>query len=114
VYYVCTRSNDKRCKEKPIREENLVNQLLQVIDRVDMDEIGAKEQIMREVEKYRQLAYTVFGKEAELDRAPLEADMRKYTKYVLTRGTKDEKRELLGCLKSKLEVKDKKLRFSIE
>jgi len=114
VYYVCTRSNDKRCKEKPIREENLVSQLLQVIDRVDMDEIGAKEQIMREVEKYRQLAYTVFGKEAELDRAPLEADVRKYAKYVLTRGTKEEKRELLGCLKSKLEVKDKKLRFSIE
>ena len=114
VYYVCTRFKDKYCKERPIREEELLTQLLSVIDRVDVDEIGMKEQIMREIARYRHLAHGVLGKEIELDKGPLEADIRKYAKYVLVHGHKDQKREVLQCLRSKVELKDKTIRFRAE
>jgi DNA invertase Pin-like site-specific DNA recombinase len=109
VYYHCTRFKDKHCKEKPIREENLVSQLLHIIDKVDIDEIGAREQIEREVTRYRQLAYGVLGQELELDRKPYEADVRRYTKHILVHGSKDEKREILGCIKSRIELRGKSL-----
>ena len=109
VYYVCTRFKDKYCKEKPIREEELVRQLHRIIDKVDIDEIGAREQIEREIARYRQLAHSVLGREVELDRTPLEADVRRYAKHVLVNGTKGEKREILGCLRGHIEFRDKGL-----
>lgn len=107
VYYCCTRFKDKFCKERPIREEQLLGQLLHIIDKVDIDEIGAREQIDREIIRYRQFANSVLGHEADLGLRPIDADVRKYAKHVLVHGTKDEKREVLGCLKSRIELKDK-------
>jgi DNA invertase Pin-like site-specific DNA recombinase len=109
VYYNCTRFKDKFCKQRPIREEEILRQLLELLDKLDIDEIGAKEQIMREVVKYRRLSHGVLGKETELDKGPIEADVRKYAKYVLEYGSREEKRELLSCLKSKISINDKVL-----
>jgi len=36
-----------------------------------------------------------------------DIDIRNYAKYVLREGKDVEKRELLGCLKSKIELKNK-------
>ncbi len=113
VYYHCTRYNDKRCKEKPIREENLVEQLLRIIDKVDNNEIGARAQIGKEVARYRQIAYGVLGYEPELVRVPPEADVRQYTKHVLKYGTKEERREIIGCLDGRIELKSKNLGIRI-
>ena len=33
-----------------------------------------------------------------------EVDIRTYAKYVLKEGTNEEKRELMGCFKSKLKI----------
>src|SRR3989344_462548 len=57
VYYHCTRGKNHRCKEKPLREEQLLDQLLRLIDRVEVDEIGLKEQVQHEIAKYRQFSY---------------------------------------------------------
>jgi len=114
VYYHCTRFKDKRCKEKPIREENMVAQLLHIIEKVDIDEIGAREQIEREVTRYRQLAYGVLGQELELDRKPYEADVRRYAKHVLAHGTKEEKREILQHLRGRIEIKDTNIVMKIK
>ncbi len=40
-----------------------------------------------------------------------DADIRNYAKYLLTEGTIFEKRELLGCLKSQINLKDKKIYY---
>ena len=45
VYYHCTHASDRYCKEKPIREENLVEQLVSIIEKIDLDEIGIKDKI---------------------------------------------------------------------
>jgi hypothetical protein len=36
-------------------------------------------------------------------------DIRGYAKYVLREGTNEEKRELLGCLKSRIYLAEKKI-----
>jgi hypothetical protein len=43
------------------------------------------------------------------DKIEIDVDVRNYTKYLLKEGTLIEKRELLGCLQSKLFLKDKKV-----
>lgn len=109
VYYACTRNHDKYCKEKPIREEELIEQLRQLIGKVDLDEIGTREKIEQEIRRYKQFSYSVLGKETSFDKGEIEADIRNYAKHVLTNGTKDEKRAILDCLKSRIEVKDKSI-----
>jgi len=109
VYYHCNKFKDRHCKEGAIREENLIEQLLEIIDKIDIDEIGAKEKIEREINKYRKFSYSVLGKTTEFDRSVKEADIRSYAKYILANGTKDEKREILGCIQSKIELKNKRV-----
>lgn len=36
-------------------------------------------------------------------------DIRGYAKYVLREGTNEEKREILGCLKSRIYLAEKKI-----
>ena len=38
-----------------------------------------------------------------------EVDIKEYAKYLLLEGTKDEKREILACLKTQLYLKDQKI-----
>jgi len=109
VYYHCTKSKDRNCKEKPIREEELLNQLLRIIDKIDIDEIGIKDKIQHELSKYKKFSYSVLGRESELDNRTLETDIRSYAKYVLMNGSKDEKRELLSCRRSRIEMKNKEI-----
>ncbi len=111
VYYHCTHGADRYCKEKTIREEDLVIQLLEIIDKIDIDEIGIKEEIQKEIQKYQQFSYMVLGKETEFDNKPIDADVRNYTKHILKNGTREAKRELLKCLKSRLKIKDKKIYY---
>jgi DNA invertase Pin-like site-specific DNA recombinase len=107
VYYHCTRGKDRNCKEKAIREEKLLNQLLRLIDKIDIDEIGTKEKIIQEVQRYRKFSYGVLNQETDFNQRPINVDIRNYAKYILTEGSKDEKRELLSCLRSRLEIKEK-------
>jgi len=39
----------------------------------------------------------------------LDVDVRNYAKYMLKEGTMIEKRELLGCLKNRIVLKDKQI-----
>lgn len=114
VYYHCTRNRDRRCNEKPIREERLIGQLLQLIDRMELDEIGLREQAQHELAKYRYFTNGVLSKDVQLEAISLEADIRRYAKYILIHGTKDQKREVLSCLRDKLMVKDKCLILHVD
>lgn len=109
VYYHCNHSADRYCTEKTIREEELLEQLMLLIDKIDIDEIEAKEKIQEEINKYKQFSYAVLGRETEFDKKTIEADLRNYIKHVLRTGTKDQKREILDCLRSEVVVLDKRI-----
>lgn len=79
-----------------------------------MDEIGTREKTHQEINKFRKLSYGVLGRETDFDNRPMEVDIRNYAKHVLLNGARDEKRELLGCIRSRLEIKDKVVFLKLE
>ena len=109
VYYGCCKFYDKQCKCGYIREEDLIKQLDAMLDNLDLDEIGMKEHIKSEVERYKKFQSGVLGIKEKIKVADIE--IRNYAKYVLREGTNFEKRELLSCLKSKLVLNNKVLSF---
>ena len=106
VYYKCTQQVKKLCGQPSIREEELLRQLTDLMDKVDIDQIGARQKLENEVLRFNRFSEGVLGKKA----APsikTEIDIRNYAKYILREGTRDEKREILSCLKSKIYLKDR-------
>ena len=109
VYYGCCKFYDKQCKCGYIREEDLVKQLETMLDILDLDEIGMREHLKSEVERYKKFQSGVLGVKDKIKVADIE--IRNYAKYVLREGTNFEKRELLSCLKSRLVMQNKVLSF---
>ena len=107
IYYSCTKHKDHNCKNPYMNEDQLIEQLAEIIDKVDIDEIGAKEIIKREIVKHNKLRAGVFGIK-EKEKLP-EIDVRSYAKYLLREGTIYEKRELLENLRNRIVMKDKKI-----
>ena len=107
VYYFCTRAKNIDCKNPPINEQGLIAELIELIDKIDIDDIGVKGAIEKELARFNKFRIGVLGHKKE-SRNP-EIDIRNYAKYLLAEGTIYEKRELLSYLKSKLTLKDKKI-----
>jgi len=104
-YYGCTKSRDKNCKPEYIKEEDLIQQFIQLIDQIDLDEAGIKEKIEIETGRMKKFQSSLLGKQEKIETTNI--DLRNYAKYILRDGRNVEKRELLGCLKSKLLLKSK-------
>ncbi len=101
IYYGCNRSRDLHCKCGYIREEELIKQLVELLGELDMDQKFISKKFDSEMERTVKFQKKFFG----VDNPELsmkEFDPRQYAKHVLTQGTVEEKRELLGCLKNKL------------
>jgi len=107
VYYFCTKARNIDCKNQPINEINLINELTELVDRIDLDELGIKDKIEKELIRFNKFRIGVLGHKKEVSN--LDIDIRNYAKYLLKEGTIIEKRELLSLLKSKLVLKDKKI-----
>ena len=105
VYYGCTKSKDKNCKCGYIEEKELIVQFSNLIDKIDLDEIGMKEKIKTEVERFKKFQKTLLGIKEKVEIGDI--DIRNYAKYILKDGTDIEKRELLGCLRNKITLKNK-------
>jgi site-specific DNA recombinase len=110
IYYGCTRSRDIKCKGGYMREEEMVNQLIQLIDRLDVNELKVKYQIDAEFDRYRKFQ-GILGLDKNEMKLP-EIDAKTYAKYLLKSGTAIEKRELLGSLKTAVVLIDKKICLS--
>ncbi len=106
VYYHCNRSRDMHCPEKYIREEVLIEQLFKVMDQINLNKISAQEKLIREMERYNRFNRNVLGKSTDNNTKIPKVDIRNYAKYILADGSREEKRELLSCLKTKLYLKD--------
>jgi hypothetical protein len=111
IYYGCGRSKDHDCKCGYIREDELIKQMCELIDEIDLDKAGLKQKLQRELERFHRFQDSVLGVDPEKIKKR-EVDMRNYAKYILKEGTIFEKRDLMGCLRSKLMLKEKRLSLS--
>lgn len=113
VYYVCTKGTRQECKQPYIREELLIEELIGLMDKIDINKVKGKEKLEREIEKYNKFTRGVIGKEFEVVKSS-KLDLKTYAKYVLREGNRDEKRELLSCLNTTIYINNRKLYLSTE
>ena len=110
VYYICSKSKDRSCKNPNINEHDLVKQFEKLIDDIEIDEIGIKEKIKEEVTRFKNFQSSLLNKKEKIEVGDI--DIRNYAKYILQEGKGVEKRELLGCLKDKIVLENKNIKFN--
>ncbi len=110
IYYSCTKVQDRFCKNPYLREDQLIAELCKVIDLVDIDEIGARQLIEKEVARYNKLQAATRQTGERLKAK--EMDVRSYAKYLLENGAIEERRALLEHLRGKIVMKDRKVCLS--
>lgn len=108
IYYSCARSRDRNCKNKYIREEDLITELLKILDQVNINELGMRQKLEDEMARFNIFQRSVLGTTTKSNTDHV-TDIRNYAKYILKEGTVTEKRELLANLRSRIVYKDKTL-----
>jgi len=109
VYYRCTRSKNPDCKEGYIKEEEIIEQIVKILDTLDISELGVRHKFKDEITRYNKFRRIALGKSKEKNPEPEEFDVKAYAVYLLTEGSINEKRDLLANLKSRLTLKNKVL-----
>lgn len=107
VYYGCTRAKDKHCKCGYMPEDELIKQLQKLVDQIDLNETGIKKKVEAEVVRYKKFHKSLLGESAEI--AVTDIDMKDYVKFLLKDGELEEKREIIGCFVSKVQLKYKQI-----
>lgn len=103
IYYGCGRARDLHCKNTYLREEELTDQLIQALDQIDFNNLGIQHKFEEELRRFNKFQRGVLGFSGSKTTHE-EIDLRTYAKYTLKEGTDQEKRELMGCFKSKVRI----------
>lgn len=106
IYYGCGRAKDRTCKNPYLREEELIEQMIKLLDTIDLGETAVRVKFEEELKRHNKFHRAVLGMKGKAD-AHHEIDLRDYAKYVLREGSNEERRELMGCFKSRICVKNK-------
>jgi len=106
IYYGCGRSKDRHCKNPYLREEDLVEQLIKLMDKIDLNRTGVQIKFEEELKRFNKFHRGVLGIAGKKEKHK-DIELKTYTKYLLKEGSNEEKRELMGCLKSQVVIKDK-------
>lgn len=112
VYYRCTHSRNLQCKEPAIREEELIEQLIELLDGLNLNASEVKRKIDDEFERFSKFATDVLGISDK--KKVQKINQTKYVEYLLKNGTITEKRELLDSLRNRLVLTNGKLRLDKE
>ena len=103
IYYGCGRSKDRNCKNHYLREEELVEQLIKVFNQIEVNDFGIQAKFEEELKRFNKFQRGVLGI-SNPKANHQDVDMKTYAIYTLKNGTKEEKRELMGCFKSKIKI----------
>jgi hypothetical protein len=106
IYYSCARSRDRNCKNMYIREEDMIAELLKILDKVNINELGMRQKLEDEMARFNIFQRSVLGTTVKSNTDHV-TDICNYAKYILKEGTVTEKRELLANLRSRILYKDK-------
>jgi DNA invertase Pin-like site-specific DNA recombinase len=103
IYYGCGRSKDRNCKSHYLREEELIEQLTKVFDQIEINDFGIQVKFEEELKRFNKFQKGVLGISNSKAKHQ-DIDMKTYAIYTLKNGTKEEKRELMNCFKSKIKI----------
>lgn len=105
IYYGCCRSIDKQCKNTYVREDDFINQIIPLLDKIDYNDLGIQVKFEDELKRFNKFQKGVLQLGNSLTKHQ-DIDLKTYIKYNLREGTNQEKRELMGCFKSRIKVTD--------
>jgi peptidyl-tRNA hydrolase len=83
--------------------EMLIEQLIRLLDKLEFDEHSIRYKFEDELKRFKKFQRTVLGI-GNSGAGHDEVDIKTYAKYILKEGTNEEKRELMGCFRSKLKI----------
>ena len=109
VYYSCNRKWLTGCKEPQIREEELLEQLYQMIDKIDIQELAAVNRIKQELDRVQNMIHSLGGHAEKLIESIPKIDAKSCARYILKEGTREEKRDLISHMHSAFTIKDRKI-----
>ena len=87
----------------------MIEQLITIIDKIDLNTIGVKQKLEKEMERFNHFRNKVLGLSNEELAKQSALDLRAYAKYLLKEGTTEEKREIMQSFKSRLILIDKRV-----
>lgn len=103
IYYGCGRGKNRECKNSYLREEELIEQFIKLIDSINFNHFGLQERFQEELKRHNKFNRAVLGMKGKTE-AYHEIDLRDYSKYVLREGTSQERRELMSCFSTNLRI----------
>ncbi len=109
IYYHCTQFKDFDCNEPYIREENLVEQLSELLKQVPIPEILSRPMLKPELDKFMLIHRTMQGQSQNGDETEPDFDLTGFIRYIFQEGTKEQKRELIGCINATIYIKEKRV-----
>ena len=83
--------------------------MFKVIDVVNINELGMRMKLEEEIKRFNRLQRLATRGTPKMKIDENDIATREYAKYVLKEGSISEKRELLGHLRSRLVLNDKKI-----
>ena len=107
VYYRCTKSKDRHCKNMAINETDLVEALLKMADTLNLNKVQLTAKLNSEIQRFKKLQAMFLGKQKTEKIEPI--DLRDYAKFVLKEGSVLEQRAVLGYISNDLVLKNGKI-----
>lgn len=100
VYYKCTKyGGKKRCDEKYIREEKLIESIARMIEENKEKDVLISKKVLREVSKINNIQKATLGANAK------EISNFDYIQYILNGGNNFERSQFLKCINKQLLLK---------
>lgn len=88
----------------------MIDELYKILDTVEINEIGMREILEAEIEKWHKIqAFVESGPVPVRSREEKEFDLRLYTSIITEEGRTEEQREILKYVVGRLVLKDKKI-----
>ncbi len=92
-----------------IREDALILQLLEMLDDIDINTISVWDSLKEEIRRYNLFQSQLLKKDSRDVVSAKQINLREYMKYMISNGSKDEKREILGMIQADIILKEKKV-----
>jgi len=115
VYYHCTRSKDYDCKEPYISDKELIEQLVEIFDRIEISPGKINQQLQEQLEQYQRLRADILRQEylqGKYDKFDYDKNVdigmiREYVKHALTNGILREQKSVLSLLPHQLYLRNR-------
>lgn len=121
IYYHCARSKDYECEEPYITEDDLIKQLILYIEqnKVEFKQKLISSKLEKDIQRFHRLRKEVLHQQwisGNLEKLDLPEEnnfnnqmAKEYVLHVLKLGSSEDRQEVMGMIKTKFKLKDRKL-----